>query len=132
MFSKWPIQSIIHVCTWISTKMAILLDLAQRTLINITELDTNSCLKNKMTLKVLYLLYSVQPRDKRATEIDWNLWYAIFFTLCSIVYKYCTQPIRRHLYSGIFKDPFDRKYKIFKNRQNLKMICSMFKIVVFL
>ena len=47
MFSKWPIQSIIHVSTWISTKMAILLDLAQRTLINITELDTNSCLKTR-------------------------------------------------------------------------------------
>ena len=56
-------------------------------------------------------------RDKRVTEIDWNLWYAIFST-CSIVYKYCTRPIRRHLYSGIFKDSLDTKHKIFKNRLN--------------
>ena len=32
----------------------------------------------------------------------------IFSTACSIEYKYCTRPIRRHLYSGIFKDPLDR------------------------
>ena len=29
----------------------------------------------------------------------------------------CSRPIRRHLYSGIFKYPFNRQCKIFKNRQ---------------
>ena len=46
--------------------------------------------------------------------------YAIFSTACSIVYKYCTRPISKHLYSGIFKDPLTTKHKIF-----------MFKIGVF-
>ena len=53
-------------------------------------------------------------RDKRVTEIDYQLKYAIFSTACSIVYKYCTRPISKHLYSGIFKDPLDTKHKIFK------------------
>ena len=44
-------------------------------------------------------------RDKRVTEIDYQLKYAIFSTACSIGYKYCTRPIRKHLYLGIFKDP---------------------------
>ena len=39
-------------------------------------------------------------------------------TACSIVYKYCTQPISKHPYSEIFKDPLDTKHKIFKNRQS--------------
>ena len=30
-------------------------------------------------------------------------------TACSIVYKYCTRPITRHLYSGICKDPLNTK-----------------------
>ena len=47
----------------------------------------------------------------RVTEIDSNLWYATFSTACFIVYKYCTWPIRRHLYSRIFKDSLDKKYK---------------------
>ena len=38
---------------------------------------------------------------KRVTEINWNLRYAIFSTAGSIVYKYCTRPISRYLYSGI-------------------------------
>ena len=61
---------------------------------------------------------SNKPREKIVTEIDWNLWYAIFSTACSIVYKYCTWPISKHLYLGIFKDPLDTKHKIFKNRLN--------------
>ena len=60
----------------------------------------------------------VWRRDKRVTEIDYNLWYAIFSTECSIVYKYCTRPISKHLYSGIFKDPLDTKHKFFKIRLN--------------
>ena len=60
----------------------------------------------------------VQYRDKRVTEIDYKLKYAIFSTACSIVHKYCTRPISGHLYTGIFKDPFDMKHKSFKNRLN--------------
>ena len=54
----------------------------------------------------------------RVTEIDYQLKYAIIPKACSIVYKYCTRPISKHLYSGIFKDPLDTKHKIFKNRLN--------------
>ena len=43
-------------------------------------------------------------------------------------YKYCTRPISRYLYSGIFKDPFDSKHKIFKNRLNSKILCFELKI----
>jgi len=49
----------------------------------------------------------VITRDKRVTEIDYQLKYAIFSTACSIVQKYCTRPISKHLYSGIFKDSLD-------------------------
>ena len=56
--------------------------------------------------------------DKRVIEIDYQLKYAIFSTACSTVYKYCTRPISKHLYSGIFKDPLDTKHKIFKKRLN--------------
>jgi len=38
------------------------------------------------------------------------------FTACSIAYKYCTRPIIKHLYSGIFKDPLNRKHKLFKKK----------------
>ena len=38
---------------------------------------------------------------------------AIIFTTGSIVYNCSTQPINRHLYSGIFKYPLDTQYKIF-------------------
>ena len=46
-------------------------------------------------------------------QINWNLWYAIFSTAGSIVYKFCTRPVsrRRHLYSGIFKVPLDENTK---------------------
>ena len=48
---------------------------------------------------------------------------------------YCVQllytPISKHLYSGIFIDPLNKKHKIFKNRLNSKMFCYMFKIAVF-
>ena len=71
-------------------------------------------------------------RDKRVTEIDYHLYHAIFSTACSIVYKYCTIPISKHLYSGIIKDPFNRKCKIFKNRQYSLTLWFMFKIGVFL
>ena len=74
---------------------------------------------------------SIYLRDKRVTEIDCNLWYAIFSTACSIVYKYCTRPIRRYLYSGIFKVPLDRKYKIFKNRQIHKCYVLCLKLEYF-
>ena len=30
------------------------------------------------------------------------------------MYKFCTRPIRKHLYSGIVKDPLGTKHKIFK------------------
>ena len=68
---------------------------------------------------------STRTRDKRVTEINWNLWYMIFSTAGSIVYKYCTRPICRHLYSGIFKD-----YKDY--RVNSLILCFMLKIWVFL
>ena len=55
-------------------------------------------------------------RDKRVREKDYQLKYAIFSTACSIVYKYCTRPISKHLYSGIFKDPLYTKHKIFKKK----------------
>ena len=58
----------------------------------------------------------IQSRDKRVTEIDYQLKYAIFSTACSIVYKYCTRPTSKHLYSGIFKDPLDTKHKMFKKK----------------
>ena len=32
----------------------------------------------------------------------------------SIVYKYCTRLISKHLYSGKFKDSLDTTHKIFK------------------
>jgi len=40
-----------------------------------------------------------KPRDKRATEIDYLVKYAIFSTACSILYKYCAPPISKHLHS---------------------------------
>ena len=52
----------------------------------------------------------------KVTEIDYQLKYAIFSTACSIVYKDCTQPISKHLYSGIFKDSLDTKHKIFQKQ----------------
>ena len=55
-------------------------------------------------------------RDKRVTEIDYQLKYAIFSTACSIVYKYCTLPISKHLYLGIFNNSLDTKHKIFKKK----------------
>jgi len=60
----------------------------------------------------------VKSRDKRVTEIDYQLKYAIFSKAYSIVYKYCTRPISKHLYSGIFQDPLDTKHKILKKRLN--------------
>ena len=51
-------------------------------------------------------------------QINWNLWYAIFSTAGSIAYKFCTRPISRHLYSGIFKEHLNKKHKIFKNKLN--------------
>ena len=56
--------------------------------------------------------------DKRVTEIEYQLKYAIFSTACSIAYKCCTRPISKHLYSGMFKDPLATKHKIFKKRLN--------------
>ena len=56
----------------------------------------------------------VKSRDKRVTEIDYQLKYAMFSTACSIVYKYCTRPISKHLYSGIFKDILVWNKKTFK------------------
>ena len=55
-------------------------------------------------------------RAERVTEIDYQIKYAIFSTACSIVYKYCTRPISKHPYSGIFKDPLDTKHKIFQKK----------------
>ena len=46
---------------------------------------------------------SVKTRYKRVTEIDYQLKHAIFSTACSVVYKYCTRPISKHLYSGILR-----------------------------
>ena len=54
-------------------------------------------------------IYSFLFGDKRVTEINCQLKYAIFSTAYSIVYKYCTRPISNHLYSGIFKDFLDTK-----------------------
>ena len=68
----------------------------------------------------------VSPRDKRVTEIDYQLKYAIFSTAFSTVYMYCTRPISKHLYSGIFQDPFDTKQKIFQ--KNTEFIYVMFHI----
>ena len=66
----------------------------------------------------------------RVTEIDFQLKYAIFSTACSIVYKYCTRPINKHLCSVKFKDPLDTKHKIFKKKT--EFINVMFKIGVYL
>jgi len=60
------------------------------------------------------MILNTKTRDKKVTEIDYQLKYAIFSTACSIVCKYCTRPISKHLYSGIFKDPLDTKHKILK------------------
>jgi len=74
----------------------------------------------------------VLSRDKRVAEIDYQLKCAIFSTACSIVYKYCTRPIRRHLYSGIFKDPLDMKHKIFKKKDWIyKCYVSFLKLEYF-
>ena len=47
---------------------------------------------------VAYIGLASNTRDKRVIEIGYQLKYVIFSTACSIVYKYCTRPIRRHLY----------------------------------
>ena len=70
--------------------------------------------KKRPKTSQLKLPETIRPRDKRVTEIDSNL----FSTTCSIMYKYCTQQISKHLYSGIFQDPLETKHKIFKNRLN--------------
>ena len=79
-----------------------------------------SLCKRRITRNYFYNRSSAlaKTRDKRVTEIDYNLLYAIFSTACSIVYTYCTRPISKHLYSGLFKDPLDKKHKMFKNRLN--------------
>ena len=63
-------------------------------------------------------LFWIFLRDKKVTETNYQLKYAIFSTTCSIMYKYCTRPISKHLYSGIFKNPLDTKHEIFKKRRN--------------
>ena len=72
---------------------------------------------------------------QRVTEVDYQLKYAIFSTACSILYKYCTRPLSKHLYSGIFKDPLDTKHKFFKKRLNsyviYSMLCFMLKLEYF-
>ena len=80
--------------------------------------QTNISYSNKVPSIPYYLIGLPSVRDKRVLEIDYQLKYAIFSTICSIVYKYCTRPISKHLYSGIFKDSLDTKHKIFKNRLN--------------
>ncbi len=56
-----------------------------------------------------------KPGDKRI-DVYYRLVYTIFSTSGSIVYNWSTRPINRRLYSGIFKDPIDIKYKTFKIR----------------
>ena len=73
-----------------------------------------------------------QSYESNRDQLNWNLRYAIFSTAGSIVYKYCTRPISRHLYAGIFKDPLDTKYLMAKNRLNSWILWFMFKINVFL
>ena len=63
------------------------------------------------TLSNVYVI----TRDKRVIEIDYLL---KFSTGCSNMYKYCTRPISKHQFSGIFKDRLDTKHKIFKKRMN--------------
>ena len=46
---------------------------------------------------VAYIGLASNTRDKRVIEIDYHLKYAIFSKACSIVYKYCTRPISKHL-----------------------------------
>ena len=60
----------------------------------------------------------------------WNI-FEIFSTACSIVYKYCTRPISKHLHSGIFKDPLDMKHKIFKKKTIHKCYVSCLKLEYF-
>ena len=92
-------------------------------------------LYNYSTLPSIVLdIIFVKTRDKTVTEIDYQLKYAIFSTACSIVYKYivynfCTRPISKRLYSGIFKDT---KHKIFKKKTEFINAMYMFKIGVFL
>ena len=45
----------------------------------------------------------VSIRDKRDTEIEYQLKYAIFSTACSIVYKYCT-PYANIQQTSVFRD----------------------------
>ena len=67
----------------------------------------------------LQILVGIEPRDKTVQCRDYKrLEFAIFSTAGSIVYNWSTRPIDRRLYSVIFKDPFDMKYKTFKNRLN--------------
>ena len=40
----------------------------------------------------------------------------------------CTRPNRRHLYSGIYKDPLNRKCEIFKNRRYSLTLCLYLKL----
>ena len=69
-------------------------------------------IKNKKVPGHINITRRGYVRDKRVTEIDYQLKYAIFSTAFSIVYKYCTRPISK------FKDPLDTKHKIFKKRLN--------------
>ena len=68
---------------------------------------------------------------RKYSKIDYQLKYAIFSTACSIVYKYCTWPISKHLNLGIFKDPLDTKHKIFKKRLKYKCYVSCLKLEYF-
>ena len=75
-----------YICSWreISGKTALM----------------TSFLKIQLTKSGSKWASNPQIRDKRVTEIDYQLKYAIFSTACSIVYKYCTRP-SKNLYSGI-------------------------------
>ena len=48
-----------------------------------------------------------EMRELQRSINTYNVRY--FSTACSFVYNYCTRPISKHLYSGIFKDPLNRK-----------------------
>ena len=80
-------------------------------------------------LEIQFELQILLRIKKVRKQCYYKLEYAIFSTAGFFEYNSSTRPINRRLYSGIFKDPLETKYKTLKNSQNL---CFMLKVWVFL
>jgi len=77
-------------------------------------------------------IWKAVSRDKRVTEIDYQLKYAIFFhSMFYCVQLYCTRPISKHLYLGIFKDTLDTKHNFIKKDWIHKCYVSCLKLDYF-